>query len=607
MQHSPGEAKLQSQRRGRWEAILPMIVIMVLFSQIAFSHIAEARADKADLVLLDGNIVTMDQARPRARAVAARGDRIVAVGASDQIRRLIGPHTTIIELDGKTVIPAFIEGHGHFVGLGRSKMVLDLRGAENWLQIVELVERAAGTIPAGHWVVGRGWHQSKWNRLPEPNVDGYPVHDALSRAAPDHPVLLTHASGHMILTNAKAMESAGVDRNTACPEGGEILRDSTGDPIGAFREEAAGLIHQARSRDLKRLTARQEQEEFDEAIRLATAECLANGVTSFHDAGSSLETIDRFRRLAGVGELGVRLWVMIGESNHSLERRLSEYRMVGFGNHHLTVRAIKRFIDGALGTHGAWLLEPYCDTPDSVGLNTDPIDSLRETARLAAKHDFQLCIHAIGDRANRETLDLYEATFEEHAEKSDFRWRIEHAQHLHPADVPRFSKLGVIAAMQGCHATSDGPFVVQRLGTRRAGEGAYAWRSLLNEGTLIVNGSDTPVEPLSPIMSFHASVTRKLPDGTLFFPEQRMTRQQALKSYTLAPAYSAFEEDLKGSITPGKLADLIVLSRNILTIPEEEIPGTRVLRTILGGKVVFRAESDGLPQSPAPPDVPATR
>jgi predicted amidohydrolase YtcJ len=278
---------------------------------------------------------------------------------------------------------------------------------------------------------------------------------------------------------------------------------------------------------------------------------------------------------------------MIGEVNEVLKRRLPQYRIVGLGDHHLTVRAIKRFIDGALGTHGAWMLEPYVDLPRSSGLNTLPLESLAETAELAMRHDFQLCVHAIGDRANRQTLDLFERTLQKHPEKRDLRWRIEHAQHLSPVDIPRFHRLGVIAAMQAVHATSDAPFVVTRLGERRSREGAYAWRSLLDAGAVIVNGTDAPVEEVDPIRSFYASVTRRLESGATFFPEQRMTRLEALRSYTASPAYAAFEESLKGSLTPGKLADIVVLSEDILSAPEEKVLQARVLYTIVGGKVLL--------------------
>jgi predicted amidohydrolase YtcJ len=582
--HTSGALRQQLDRR-RLGALFALAVALVPSSR--YAHAAEK---PADLVLLGGKIVSMDESRPQAEALAIRGDRIVAVGGTAEIERWMDDDTRVIRLEGKLAVPGFIDSHAHFISLGRSKMILDLSKAETWDQIVRLVEQAAGKTPDGRWIVGRGWHQGKWKHPPVPNVQGYPTHHRLSEAVPDHPVLLTHGTGHMCVANAKAMKLAGVDQDTQSPEGGEILRDEAGNPSGVFREESMGLIHRARRRSEAGRTAKDKAAEIDEAIRLATEECLSKGVTTFCDAGSSFAEIDHFRMLARQGRLKVRLWVMIGESNQALAKRLPEYRIIGLGNDHLTVRAIKRFMDGALGTHGAWLMEPYDDLPESAGLNTTPVGVIGRTAELAIEHGFQLCVHAIGDRANRETLDLFEQTFEKHPRSKNLRWRIEHAQHLNPADIPRFAALGVIASMQGVHATSDGPFVVDRLGVERARNGAYAWRSLLDSGAVVANGTDAPVEDLSPIECFCASVTRGVADGTLFFAEQRMTRHEALRSYTLDAAHAAFEEDLKGSLTPGKLADVVVLSKDILTVPADQIAGTEVVCTIVGGRVVYERE-----------------
>ncbi len=331
--------------------------------------------------------------------------------------------------------------------------------------------------------------------------------------------------------------------------------------------------------------------DLDEAIRLAAAECLAHGISTFHDAGQGLPIIDHYRALAESGKLPVRMWVMVGNtSNGVLAKKLPSYRWVGLGDNHLTVRAIKGFCDGALGTRGAWLLAPYADLPSSSGLSVTPLSSLRETAELAIENGFQFCVHAIGDRANREMLNIYADTFKKHPDKTDLRWRIEHAQHLDPADIPRFAQLGVIASMQGVHCTSDAVFVVNRLGIDRARTGAYAWQSLLKTGATIINGTDTAVEPEDPIRCFYASVTRQLSDGTRFIPEQRMTRDQALRSYTVNTAYAGFEEDIKGSLAPGKLADVVVLSQDITTVPDDEILNTRVLHTIVGGRVLYSKE-----------------
>jgi predicted amidohydrolase YtcJ len=334
------------------------------------------------------------------------------------------------------------------------------------------------------------------------------------------------------------------------------------------------------------------------AIKLADEECVSKGITSFQDAGSALETIDIFHDMAVKGELRTRLYVMISEPNARLARRLPEYRMIGVGDNHLTVRSIKCSIDGALGSRGAWLLEPYSDDPSSRGLATLDVDYLKETARLAAQHDFQLCIHAIGDRANREVLDLYEGAFGTREHLARRRWRIEHAQHLHPDDIPRFGELGVIASMQGIHCTSDAPWVVPRLGEERSREGAYVWRSLIDSGALVSNGTDAPVEDVDPIASYYASVTRRPAQGEAFNPEQAMSRIEALKSYTINAATAAFEENLKGTLTPRKLADLVVLSQDITSVPAGEILATEILFTIIGGEIAYQRGGDagGMPR-----------
>ena len=543
-------------------------------------------AEDADLVLRGGTIRTVDRQHPIVEAIAVRGDRIVAVGSQEAIQKHVGSQTRIIELDGRLAIPGFIEGHGHFVGLGIAKMTLDLTNAKSWEDIIIQVSEAAKNTSPDTWIVGRGWHQAKWDRPPKSNVNGYPTHDRLSEFIPSHPVLLTHASGHMSFANRRAMELAAITKATRDPPGGEILRNVGGEPIGVFRETAQSLFLRARSDAERHLTARQARDKIHKAIRLAADECLAKGITTFHDAGCPLSTIDIYRRLAHQGKLPVRMWAMVREDNDRLARDLARYRTIGAGNHFLTVRAIKRSIDGALGPHGAWLLEPYDDLPSSSGLNTSPISSIERTAQLAVKHDYQLCVHAIGDRANRETLDIFEAAFRASPQVESRRWRIEHAQHLSAIDIPRFRDLGVIASMQGIHCTSDAVFVMQRLGQRRSATGAYAWRRLLDSGATIINGSDVPVEDVDPLLSFYASVTRRLNSGVTFFTEQCMTREEALRSYTRDAAYAAFEEKIKGSLTVGKLADIVVLSHDIMTCPAEQISQSKVIYTIVGGKVV---------------------
>jgi predicted amidohydrolase YtcJ len=564
---------------------------VIIFTPLLSTARPSVAAETADLIIQGGRMVTMDQRAAEVEAIAVRGDRILAVGSKSQIASHAGPETRTIQLqDEQLVIPGFIEGHGHFLSLGESKMALDLTTAKRWQDIVDQVAEAARNTPPGAWIVGRGWHQNKWQQLPPAQVEGCPVHDALSAVSPVHPVLLRHASGHMSMVNAKAMELAGLDADTQAPAGGEILRDASGGPTGVLRENAMGLVSRVYSRSQNQRSAEQKEKDLQTAIRLAGEECLQHGVTSFQDAGTSYAMVDIYKQLAAEGKLPVRLWIMLSEGNEALASRAGQYRTIGYGNNFVTVRAIKRLLDGALGTHGAWLLQPYEDLPGSTGLNTLSLDSLRRTAEVAVTHDLQLCVHAIGDRANREVLNIFEQAFNKAANSHDLRWRVEHAQHLSPDDIPRFAQLGVIAAMQSIHCTSDAPYVIQRLGMRRAKQGAYVWRSLLDSGATIVNGTDVPVEAINPIACYYAAVTRRLNDDVAFFPEQCMSRHEALRTYTRDAAWAAFEEETKGSITPGKLADIVVLSQDILTVPAERIRDTRVLMTFVGGRLLYEAE-----------------
>lgn len=550
-----------------------------------------AWSQPADLILRNGKIVTLERDPATAEAIAVRGDMIVAVGTNQKVASLAGPKTTVIDLKGATAIPGFIEGHGHFMGIGQFKRSLNLRETKNWSEITGMVGAAAKEAKPGDWVLGRGFHQSKWDAPPSPNVQGFPVHDELSKVSPNNPVMLTHASGHASMVNAKAMELAGITRSTKDPDGGEVLRDANGNPTGLLNEKAQVLVRKAYGAYLaSRSPAQREQDAIIEA-KLASQEAVSHGITSFQDAGSSFETIDLLSRLAREGQLGVRLWLMIRENNRELAARGAQYRRI---DKQLTVRAIKRAVDGALGPRGAWLLEPYADLPDRAGMSTEPVADIEQTAQWAIANGFQLCVHAIGDRGNRETLNLFERTFAKDQAKpkdrmkNDRRWRVEHAQHISPPDIPRFGKLGVIASMQGIHCTSDAPYVLERLGAKRAEEGAYVWRSLLDTGAVVSNGTDAPVEDIDPIASYHATVTRRLKDGSVFFPKQRLNRMEALKSYTLAAAFAAFEDNSKGSLKVGKLADITVLSKDITTVPDDEILKTRILYTITGGKVVYR-------------------
>ena len=571
-----------------------------LFHCLTFTLIVMATAitgcqpttiNTADLVLTNGAIVTVDDNVPEAEALAVRGDTIMAIGTSDEIAGYIGEETEVLDLEGQLAIPGFIEGHGHFMGLGQAKMILDLTTAESWDDIVAMVEEAAAGADPGEWITGRGWHQEKWTETPAGSVEGVPTHHSLSDISPENPVLLRHASGHAAFANALALEIGRVSPETPDPPGGEIVRDIRGDATGLLRERAQGLVSRAYSAYQDQRTPEQIDADNRTMVRLAAEASLAEGITSFQDAGSSFEDIDFLKRLVDEGNLPIRLYVMVrGESHEEMDNRLAEYFLPDYGDHRLNVRSIKLAIDGALGPHGAWLLEPYEDMPRSAGLNLAPIEDLVRTSQIAIDKGFQVNIHAIGDRANKEVLDIYEDVFEAHPDKEDVRWRIEHAQHLHPDDIQRMADLKVIASMQGVHATSDGPWVLKRLGEKRAKDGAYMWQDLWNAGAVVTNGTDAPVEDISALESYYATVSRRMNNGEVFFPDQRLSRLQALKSYTINNAYAAFEEDIKGSLVPGKLADITVLSKNILTIPEEQILETEVKYTIVGGQVAYRNE-----------------
>lgn len=545
------------------------------------------RVPAADLVLRNGKVVTLDPVKPQATAIAITNGNITRVGTDAEVAREIQASTRVIDLAGRLAIPGFIEGHGHFTGLGEFKMNLNLRDARNWDQIVAMVAAAVKEAKPGDWIVGRGWHQEKWDRKPVPDVRGFPVHQSLSKVSPNNPVYLAHASGHGAFVNDAALKRAGITRSTADPPGGEILRDSAGNAAGFLNEKAQALASAAMARDSARRPATDREAVARRQIDLASQEVLAKGITTFQDAGSPMEVIERLKARAAAGTLPVRLWVMARMPNSELAANLSKLRVIGFGGNSLTVRAIKRQIDGALGSRGAWLLEPYSDLPSSSGLNTEDLADIERTAKIAIENGLQLAVHAIGDRANREALNLYERTFKTYG-KNGLRWRIEHAQHLSPADIPRFAQLGVIAAMQGIHATSDGPMVLPRLGPKRAAEGAYVWQSLLKSGAHVANGTDTPVEDVNPIKNFYATVTRRMKDDAAFYPAQRMTRLEALRSYTIENAYAGFEENLKGMLRVGMLGDITVLSKDILTVPEQEILGAQVDFTIVGGKVAYQ-------------------
>lgn len=549
-------------------------------------------AAPADMVLRNGKVITVDDARPQGQAIAITGGKVTFVGSNAEIAKYVGPKTEVIDLAGATAVPGLIEGHGHFTGVGEAKLGLELMPTKSWDEIVAMVGEAAKKARPGQWIVGRGWHQEKWSKVPTPNVEGFPTHASLDAVSPNNPVVLTHASGHASFANGMALKLSNIVKGTPNPNGGEILLDKDGNPTGLLRERASGLVRRGAGEPAP--TPEETKARNLRVVELADQEVASKGITSFHDAGVGFGVVDRYKEAIAAGKLNTRMYVMVDGSPATLSANLAKYRMVGGLDNHLTVRSIKIHFDGALGSRGAWLLAPYEDKPDSTGLNTAPIPDVQATAKLAIEQNYQLNVHSIGDKANRVALDLFEEAFKnagkDQAAMRALRWRMEHAQHINAADIPRFGQMGIIASMQPVHATSDAPYVLARLGAKRAEEGAYVWQKLMKSGAIVNSGTDAPVEDVDPIPNYYSAVTRKLADGSVFFGDQKMSRMEALKSYTINNAIAAFEENVKGSLTPGKLADITVLSKDITTVPDDQIKSTKVLYTIVGGKVVYKGK-----------------
>ena len=560
------------------------LILRVLF--ILFIFIG-CESNKADLIIENGIIYTMDDFNPIAESVAVRSGKIIGVGSNYYIQSFIGNNTKVLDLKGATMVPGLIEGHGHFMGLGYAKMRLDLSTVSSYDELVDMVSGAVTEAKPGEWILGRGWHQSKWEPVPVPLVKGFQTHDKLSAISPNNPVWLTHASGHAAFGNAKAMELAGVTSETEFGFGGEIIKDLRGNPTGVFNERAQGLVSQY-------VETEGEDNSSQRALELAVQACLENGITSFQDAGSGSNSINAYREGLSSNSLRVRLYVMLTSRDPDLLKEwYKKGPEIGTGNDYLTIRSIKLNTDGALGSRGAWLLDSYTDRPGHFGMATQSMDYVYEVSRDGLANGFQVNSHAIGDRANREVLDQYEKVFNENPKLAEnHRWRIEHAQHIDPADIPRFGLMGVIPAIQGIHMASDRPWAIDRLGRQRIIESAYVWRDLIDSGAILINGTDVPVEPIDPIASIYASTARKTlkgkPEGG-YEPNQKMTRLEALKSYTINAAYGAFEEDIKGSIEIGKYADFTVLSQNIITVPEDQILNTKVRYTIINGQIEYKA------------------
>ncbi len=530
---------------------------------------------QADLVVTNARVYTADVNRPTAEAFAVREGRIAFVGGARGALALAGPKTQRLDLGGQTVLPGMVDAHAHLLGLGQALRTVDLVGTRSYDEIIARVVERARALPAGTWIRGRGWDQNDWADT------RFPTHEALSRAAPNHPVYLTRVDGHAALVNAKALEAAQITAATRDPDGGRFIRDAAGNPTGVLIDAAQGLVSRAIPAVPKA--------ELREQTLAAIAEANRWGLTGIHDAGVGPEGIDVYQELAREGRYELRNYVMIRANDSTLDAFMRRGVQNALFNGRLWIRAIKISADGALGSRGAALLEPYSDDAGNTGLITAPPERIRSVAVKALRSGFQVNVHAIGDRANRMVLDQYEAALRE-VPVADHRFRIEHAQILAYQDIPRFAQLDVIPSMQGSHQTSDMYWVPARIGWSRA-QGTYAWRSLLATGVVIPNGSDFPVEAVNPLISFKAFVTRQdaagFPAGG-WFPAQRTTRDEALLSITLWPAYASFMEKESGSLTVGKYADFVVLDRDIMSVAADDILKTNVVMTVLGGKTVYK-------------------
>ena len=535
-------------------------------------------------MLTGGNIVTMADGASAAQAIAVRGDRIAAVGSDAEIEALVGPETQVIRLDGKTVVPGMIDAHVHFTNLGRQRQILNARGMSKE-EIVAEVGRRAAVSPPGDWIEGRGWDQNTWQ------VREFPTKADLDGVSPDNPVFLKRIDGHAAWVNSAALMAASITRDTLDPAGGQIIRDAADDPTGTLIDNGFRLAE----REIPPPSRAQRRQ----AVQLAIEEALASGLTGVHEAGGSREEIEVYLEMLEDDDFDFRLYEFVrwpaneAEQPHTydeLDYFLEQGPQVGLYDNRLTIRGIKMSIDRAMGSRGAALLEPYADDPGNTGLFRLSEDEIYGTILRGLGAGFQTATHAIGDAANRVVLDAFERAIEESGVE-DHRLRIEHAQILHPDDVGRFAELGVLPSMQPTHATSDMHWVVDRVGEQRT-TFAYAWRTLLDSGVRMPGGSDAPVESVRPLWGIYSAVTRQdhdPGDAAPWHPEQLVTREEALRMFTIDAAYGAFEEDLKGSLEVGKLADMVVLSRDIMTIAAPEILETAVLTTILGGRIVYEA------------------
>lgn len=552
-----------------------LIPAMLLLCGAVFGLYHYQKSHTASLILLHGVVHTENEREPMAEAIAIRDGKIVAVGSTQEIQSsFAAPH--VIDLHGMPVYPGFTDAHAHMEGLGALLVNVNLGDTRSVEEIQALVARRVATVQPGSWVRGRSWDQNKW---PD---KVFPTHQMLDAVAPDNPVILTRVDGHAVWLNRKALDLAAISAQTPDPDGGKIVRDAEGNPTGVLIDNAIDLVDA--------VIPQPSEAERTEAIERAVQECLKVGLTEVHDMGADSELIGIYRKLIQTKKFPFRVYVAIGGTGETWKQYLARGPELAGNDHRLTVRALKLYADGALGSRGAALIEPYTDDPTNRGLTRTPAEAMTEAARAALHRGFQVCTHAIGDRANHIVLNAYEAALAQNtAMAKDARFRIEHAQVVDPQDIPRFAKLGVIPSMQPTHCTSDMYWAEERLGPKRI-KGAYAWRSFLNAGSILPGGSDFPVESPNPLWGFYAAITRQDHNGWPpggWYPDQRMTREEALKAFTLWAAYAAFEEKRRGSLEAGKLADLVVLSNDIMTCEPLRILETKVVYTIVGGEIVY--------------------
>jgi predicted amidohydrolase YtcJ len=558
-------------RMGAWAA-LP-------FALLASGTRLPAQSPPPDLLLLNGHVLTMNPKQPSADAIAIQAGRIVWVGSSADAKKFSENALRTIDLHNATVLPGIIDAHTHLLALGQSLLKLNLKEVTTEQEAVARVQQKVAITPRNEWIQGWGWDEGQW-------ASHYPNNMELSAASPQNPVYLAGLHGFAAWANKRALEIAGITKDTKDPQNGKILRDEkTGEPTGILLNRAVELV----AKHIPPMTVAQAKK----ALELGAEECVKNGLTSIHEAQVTPLMVDAYRELIREGRMPLRLYAMLDGADTLLVEEWLKRGPEIDAQHQLTVRAFKLFADGALGSRGAALLEPYSDAPKTKGVVTTPESAVYELTRRSLQHGFQVCTHAIGDAANRSVLDAYERALREAGEAHDARLRIEHAQVLSPEDIPRFARLGIIASMQPVHCTSDMPWAEKRIGPERI-KGAYAWRSVISTGAHVPFSSDFPGETLNPFYGIYAAITRQDPNGSPpggWLPEQRVTLDEALRGYTVEAAYAEFAEKDKGSIEKGKLADLTVIDKDISRLPPKEILSIMVLKTFVGGRVVYEARS----------------